>query len=436
LTPAPRRATHDGRATASCSPSAVRAHVEIDHTNEGGTEMPKTPPPGGRRPGHPSKRPDTKANRGISDDIELMTRVIQLSWRDDAGKQESIGADRIAKILRQEGWDVSKRTVLALQREAIRRGLVRVVTCLPAEVARITYLEQELKRVLGLRHVLLVSGEPAMLQDRFSPRHANIHRDVTAAMAERVVEFLCHKLQMARRVAPKRQYRVGVAWGSTLYAVARALQSTDHTRDKRPDDTVFLPVIGTTSNDNLEPLEANSVATIFARVFGARFAHFPSPAFVPHALADSLRAIPQIADMLARAAACDLVITSMGPLHGVQEADELRLSSDPVQNEQLFTEARAGACGEICFALFDEEGREVRAATHGAMGLDLPTLQRIAASETQRLVLVVGGDRRRIDPLWVALTKARLASVLVSDTVTASELLERAKQEGLWTPME
>jgi len=400
--------------------------------------MPKTPPPGGRRPGRPTKKTDAKAkaNRGVADDIELMTRVIQLSWRDDAGKQKEIGADPVAKTLQREGWHVSKRTVLALRREAIARGLVHVVTRLPAEVARIIHLEQELKRVLGLRHVLLVSGEPAMLHDRFAHRHANIHRDVTTAMAARVVEFLCHKLHMARRVARKRQYRVGVAWGSTLYAVARALQSTDHTRDKRPDDTVFLPVIGTTSNDNLEPLEANSVATIFARLFGARFAHFPSPAFVPHTLVESLRAIPQIGDMLARAAACDLVITSMGPLDGVREADELRLSSDPVQNEQLFAEARASAVGEICFALFDEHGQEVRAATHAAMGLDLPTLQRIAASPTQRLVLVVGGDRRRINPLWVALTKARLGSVLVSDTVTASELLERAKAEGLWTPIE
>lgn len=405
--------------------------------------MNKKTPSRGRRAGRrgaggtpTAKKPSAKRNRGIGKDLALLTRVIQLSWRDDTGRQTVVGATVIADILQQEGWDVSKRTVLAMQREAIERGLVYVVRRLPAEHARIAELEQELKRVFGLRHVFLVSGHPEMLDDRFAHRHEGIHRDVTQAMAERVVEFLCHKLQIARRVAPKRQYQVGVAWGSTLYAIARELQSKDHSRDKRPDDTVFLPIIGTTSNDNLEPVEANSVATMCGSAFRARFAHFPSPAFVPRTAVEGLRAVPQIADMLARAATPDLVITSMGPLDDVQEAEELRLSSDPVQNERLFAEARAaGAVGELCFALFDDVGREVHAATHVAMGLDLPTLQRIAASDTQRLVLVVGGDRRRISPLWTALSKARLASVLVSDTVTAAELLERAKEEHLWTPM-
>jgi DNA-binding transcriptional regulator LsrR (DeoR family) len=278
-----------------------------------------------------------KPNRGILKERRPLIRVAQLSFRDESCAHRMLGAEKIAAIMRAEGYDnINKNAVLALQRKAFADGLLRVSLRLPWETARVVELEQDVKRVLGLKRVLLVPGFNEMLDDGFIDMHRGIHRDVTEAMAERVVEYLCAAMLSARRVAPRRPFQVGVAWGYTLNEVAQELLSKDRTRTKRPDNAVFLPIIGTTWNDNVVPVEANSVATNCARAF----AHFPSPAFVPRTLADGLRQVPQIGGLLERAANCNLVITGMGPLGAIREAGELRLSSDPDQNTRLFESPR------------------------------------------------------------------------------------------------
>lgn len=58
-----------------------------------------------------------------------------------------------------------------------------------------------------------------------------------------------------------------------------------------------------------------------------------------------------------------------------------------------------------------------------AIGLGFAGLPTIAADPKRKVILVAGGDGRRFVPLRAAL-RARLASMLVSDTVTARFLVE------------
>ena len=65
--------------------------------------------------------------------------------------------------------------------------------------------------------------------------------------------------------------------------------------------------------------------------------------------------------------------------------------------------------------------KEVK-TTHKGIGLGFEGLRAIAQDPEGEVVLICGGDRLRFEPLRVAL-EAKLASVLVSDTVTARYLV-------------
>jgi DNA-binding transcriptional regulator LsrR (DeoR family) len=138
--------------------------------------------------------------------------------------------------------------------------------------------------------------------------------------------------------------------------------------------------------------------------------------------------------MLRGLPACDAILTSMGPIpDDDRAAQEITLCSDPVLNEELFKAARTGnAIGEICYWLFDEHGHEVK-SIHTAIGIGFSELQKIAADPARQVILVAGGDRRRFAPLRAAL-RARLASVLVSDTITASYLVDELQPSADTTP--
>lgn len=75
----------------------------------------------------------------------------------------------------------------------------------------------------------------------------------------------------------------------------------------------------------------------------------------------------------------------------------------------------------MCYWLFDRHGRKVE-TRYKSIGLGFDGLKQIAADPKREVILICGGDKRRLEPLRVAL-RAGLASVLVSDTVTARFLL-------------
>jgi DNA-binding transcriptional regulator LsrR (DeoR family) len=161
-----------------------------------------------------------------------------------------------------------------------------------------------------------------------------------------------------------------------------------------------------------------------AELYGGVSEQLPCPAFVRSIEYDVVTQQQPIREMLRGLQACDLVLTSMGPIPDRSEdGSEITLSNDPVMNATLLQSARRdGAIGEICYSLFDRDGREVK-SDYRAIGLGFAGLRRIAADPNRQAILVTGGDRRRFEPLRAAL-RAGLASVLVSDTVTARYLVD------------
>lgn len=259
-------------------------------------------------------------------------------------------------------------------------------------------------------------------------RRRMVHTEVIHAMAGVVADHLDDLLAAAARDAAAASggqegepIVVGVAWGRTMHLIAVHLLSTP--RPMRFPALEVVPIVGITAVRNTEPIEANVIAMDIARAYGGVSEQLPSSAFVETIDYDVVRQQKPIRQMLRKLATCTVVITSMGPIpESPDGAAEITLSSDPDMNARLFQSARRdGAIAEICYWLVGRNGAEVR-SDYAAIGLGFNGLRAIAAGKRRQVILVTGGDRRRFEPLKAAL-RAGLASVLVSDTVTARYLV-------------
>jgi len=206
-----------------------------------------------------------------------------------------------------------------------------------------------------------------------------------------------------------------------MHLVAEHLLS--HPRRVRYDALEVVPIVGITSESNPEPIEANVVAMDIARAYGGRSAQLPCAAFVEALDESMVIRPPQVRRMLKKIQGCDAVLTSMGPIPENEDgAADITLSIETKLNEELFKSALSkDAVGDICYWLVDRHGNEVKTA-YTAIGLGFEGLQRIARDPKRQVILVAGGDRWRFEPLRAAL-RAKLASVLVSATVTARFLV-------------
>ena len=367
-----------------------------------------------------------KKNRNVTKDTELAVRVALATFR-----HNGLPSFRSARDVAKE-FGLSVPAVIALLQVAFEMGIFATFVSVPQEKSDVVQLEAAVKSYYGLKHVLLVPGQPDIGDDLDQQRRRSVHTEVIRAMAQRLAEHLDSLMaaaaaqQQAAALARQdiRPFVLGVAWGRTMHLIAEHLLSTP--REPRPKDLQVVPIVGITSVLNPEPVEANVIAMDIARAYRGVSAQLPCPAFVDHLEAGLVIKTKGVQQMLRKIAACDAVITSMGPIPETPYgAADITLSSDVVMNEQLFKSAHSeGAIGEICYWLFNRDG-EPLSSTHTAIGLGFEGLRTIARDPQRQVILVTGGDRRRFEPLKVALT-AGLASVLVSDTVTARYLIKDA----------
>jgi DNA-binding transcriptional regulator LsrR (DeoR family) len=320
----------------------------------------------------------------------------------DVARELGCSPNTVAKIL-QEAWDA---------------GMFEVSIRFPEEVARVCQYERELKQKFGLREVLLVPGLPFTLTGTDKETLQAFHGMVTSSLASCAAAYL-------NRLVRERygRVRIGVAWGRTIRAIVRALV---HTPDLcEAPESRFVPIVGYTSTeDDPAGLEANVLAANFARIFKGRSSQFPAPAFVMPATKNVLCQDPQIRAARARAEQADIILTGLGPIFDCADPGaEMRLSTDPTMNEEMVKAAvRATAVGNLSGVLFNAAGEEVFGC-RDVIGLDLDGFRRAARDPHRRVILVTGGDRRRIEPLRVALATG-LVSEVITDTVIAGRLLE------------
>jgi len=248
----------------------------------------------------------------------------------------------------------------------------------------------------------------------------DIGRAVTLLLAQKAAEYVRGVLTGAASTAG--EYRIGVAWGRTMHHFARAMASLPP--GPRPARLKVYPIVGIVQAAQTLPLQANMIASDLASTLGAEAEQLPCPAIVTSEEEEVIVKHHQVQAALAALEDLRLVLTGLGPIEGALDAGDIMLSPDPGENAKLFRNARAvKATGEICGWCFDRSGNEVR-TPYRSVGLGIPGLKRIATDEDRkgrRVVIVAGGDKRRILPLLAAL-EGGYASTLVTDTVTARVL--------------
>ena len=312
--------------------------------------------------------------------------------------------------------------VLACQRAAQDKGIISILYHPSHERSEILRLEQAMQDRFGVK-VLLVPGHPEMLQSTQQDRLKAIGEAVTLTLAEKAADHVARVLADAAAGAHAgEEYRIGVAWGRTMHRLARALRA-------RPPGVCPLklkvyPIVGIVQAAQTLPVQANMIASVTASGLGAESDQLPCPAIVTPE-EEAIVNHHQVQAALTALEDLRLVLTGLGPIEDASGADDIMLSPDRVENARLYKSAcDAGACGEICCWWFDRDGREVR-TKYRSVGLQISGLQRTARDEDRKgrqVVIVVGGDRRRIVPLKAAIL-GRFVSVVITDTVTARALL-------------
>lgn len=357
----------------------------------------------------------TKKQRGITKDEKLMQRVA-LAKYPPHGDPPYRSDREVAEML-----DINVQAVGELTKGAFEHHLISAVHHAPNEDIEQARLEDAVRLRYDLQRVLLVPGLEDMLDEKLDAKQRRgVQGYVIRSIARRVAEYVDALLAQAAR--ERSAFTLGVAWGRTMRLIAEHLRSTH--REVRFETLEVVPIVGITCESLREPTEANVIAMRFAEAYNGQSSQLACPAFMLQEDAWVTQRLAHVRRMLKKLPLCDAVITSMGPIPDDDNAaEEITLSSDPVLNAELFKAARTrAAIGEICYWLFNDDGHEVK-TSHTAVGLGFTGLQKIAADRKRQVILVAGGDRRRFKPLRAAL-RARLASVLVSDTVTARHLVE------------
>jgi DNA-binding transcriptional regulator LsrR (DeoR family) len=205
---------------------------------------------------------------------------------------------------------------------------------------------------------------------------------------------------------------LGIAWGTTLAAIARALSA----KPTRGSAVVQLNGAANTRTSGVE--YAGELVERFATAFDAALYDFPVPAFFDYAeTRDAMwreRSIRRVLEMQTR---CDIALFSVGAISGGLPSHVY--SAGYLEAEDIATLSSEDVVGDVCTVFLRADGTYSDIPLNfRATGPNPAQLQRIP-----RRVCAVAGDNK-VEPLHAAL-RARVVTHLVVDELTAHALVAR-----------
>jgi len=204
---------------------------------------------------------------------------------------------------------------------------------------------------------------------------------------------------------------LGVAWGTTLGAIARHLS-------KKPTRGSSIVQLNGAANNRTSGVEyVGNLISRFGDAFDATVHLFPVPAFFDYATTRramwSERSVARVLDVQKRS---DIVLFSIGAVGG--EVPSHVYSAGYLEPEDVETLASEGVVGDVCTVFLRADGTyEDLTLNERATGPTPAELRRVP-----RRVCAVAGDSKVI-PLLAAL-RAGVITHLVVDEQTATRLVE------------
>jgi len=205
---------------------------------------------------------------------------------------------------------------------------------------------------------------------------------------------------------------LGVAWGTTVSAVARALGR----KPTRGGTVVQLNGAANTVTSGVD--YASTIITAFGAAFDAEVRHFPVPAFFDYAATREAmwreRSVQRVLSVQRRA---DIALFGVGALGG--QVPSHVYSAGYLDEADLAALYAAGAVGDVCTVFLREDGShrdiEINRRATGPTPAELARIPR-------RLCVVAGEAKLR--PLLAAM-RAGAVTDLVVDEPTARRLVPR-----------
>lgn len=303
----------------------------------------------------------------------LLVQVAKMYFELERTQAEIAGALGLTR------WQVGR-----LLSEARATGVVRIEIAPRAN--RLAGLEAALQRQWRLRDAVVVptaDGDPAV---------------TAGTVAQAAASWLAG--------LPDKPALLGVSWGRTMSAVARALPP-----GWNPGQHVVL-VNGATALRLTSP-GLGAVAESFAQAAGGTATLLPAPAILGRTETRlALEADPTIAAALDLAGKAPVVLFGMGAM-----ADSALAASGYLSPAEIERLVDLGAVGDLLGRFLDARGRVVDPA------LDARTLglRPEALTGRRHAVGVVSGPAKHA--IALAALRARLVTVLVTDAATAQHLL-------------
>ncbi|AKK11383.1 sugar-binding transcriptional regulator [Corynebacterium uterequi] len=201
---------------------------------------------------------------------------------------------------------------------------------------------------------------------------------------------------------------VGVSWGRTMYAVARALERSPRSGVEIVQLKGGMSYTQSTTND-VETI------TLFCQAFDAYARTLPLPVIFDNPevkrIVESDRHIAQILELGRQT---DVAIFTVGHI----DQQSLPLTLGYLSDEEM-TQLRQRAVGDVCSRFFTESGQvALRSVDERTVGISLADLA------TRPTRILVAGGQEKATAIDVAL-RMGLATHLVVDRDTAGELVRR-----------
>lgn len=289
-------------------------------------------------------------------------------------------------------YKLSRATIVNMLRECRERGIVEIRV--DGQLFSTSSLARNLRDKYGLQDVYVAME---------AVDHETVQRSDQLSQVARVAA-------MAILDIVESGDRIGVAWGETIAAVARAMPSNQVLR------TEVCQMIG--SQDSVRVPASEICAIEVANKLGASCHTLHAPGIVSsEELAIALKAEATIQTQLTRLSKMNMTIASIGHV-----GDDTHMAAAEIATAAELKSARyQGAKGIICCRYIDGDGFEVRSAPYGRV---------IAASVAdikaapKKLLVVCGTDRF---DATIAAIRGGLVTHLVVDRQLAMTLSERAK---------
>lgn len=337
-------------------------------------------------------------NKLLPEMSELLKKRYQILQA--INQEQPIGRRTLSEFSGMTERDIRKETDLLRDQQLIemmKSGMV--ITAQGAEVldslksfmhqlTGITDLAETLKRLLGIREVILVPLD----SDKALSVKSQIGKE-----AARIIEK-----------SVSADSKVAVTGGSTMAAIARELRG-----EKSHPGLKFVAARGGLGEDVLH--QANTIASAFAEKMGGSF----KTLYLPDHLSEEAYAMmmkePVIREMMELYEQIDLVV------HGIGNAKEMavRRQSTPEEVEKI---VEGGAVSEAFGYYFDSQGNVVYRIR--SAGIQLEQVHKAP------IILAVAGGHSKAEAIYSYFRNAPERTVLVTDEGAAREILKLTEKLG------